>query len=380
MLSVSGTAAPVRLIAVIRPNHRLGNILLLTPFMRELEERFPAARVEVIAAGGAARAVLREFPQVSAIHAFPRMSFRHPLRVLSLLCALRRRSYDLAIDPVPHQRAGRFLLELVGAREKAGFRWGVPRRDRALTHSADPARAPARFSQAPVYLLQALWPQGSAARAGGANLGGGGGSKAQASAGAGTAVHTSPDAGPAADTVPLELRLTAAEYSAGAQRLAAALGTAAPAAPAPGDIGPEESVRIGIFAHATGGKHLAVEWWRQLAGSLHAQLPGVQLLEIVPDDGRPRLADAMPGLHTPDLRLLGATLAALSLLVIADGGVMHLADAAGARVLGLFLTTDPARYGPGGTGSEALDARGLSAAAAATHAARMLAQSSAPAD
>ncbi|HTY48349.1 MAG TPA: glycosyltransferase family 9 protein [Steroidobacteraceae bacterium] len=362
-----GADLPVRLIAVIRPNHRLGNTLLLTPLFSELERRFPGAQVEVITAGGAARAVLRGFPQVTAIHAFPGMSFRHPLRVLSLLAMLRRRGYDLAIDPMPHQRAGRFLLGLVGAHRKLGFRWGKPRRDRMLSRSADPAGAPIRFSQAPVYLLRAAWPAGQAAT----GMGAASGAHADTD-GRGTGpAEPGADETRAADTgmVALELRLTAAERHAGEDRLAAALGGACP----PG------TPRIGIFAHATGRKRLALEWWRQLAVSLRVQLPGAQLLEIVPDDGRPRLAGVMPGLHTPDLRLLGATLAALSLVVIADGGVMHLADAAGARVLGLFLSTDPARYGPGGRGCEALDARGLDAGAAAAHIAGMLGQSHAAA-
>jgi hypothetical protein len=57
---------------------------------------------------------------------------------------------------------------------------------------------------------------------------------------------------------------------------------------------------------------------------------------------------------TPGLRLLGATLAATSLVICADCGVMHLADAAGARVLGLFKTTEPSCYGPRGARSESL--------------------------
>ena len=98
----------------------------------------------------------------------------------------------------------------------------------------------------------------------------------------------------------------------------------------------------------------------------------MRLLEIVPHDGRPRLADQMPSLHTPDQRLLGATLAALSLFVIADGGVMHLAEAAGARVLGLFKSTDPARYGPYRRMSEALWTQDVSASAVAMRICAML--------
>src|SRR6476661_5387684 len=42
----------VRRIIVLRPNHRIGNTLLLTPLMQELEARFPQARIELVTAGG----------------------------------------------------------------------------------------------------------------------------------------------------------------------------------------------------------------------------------------------------------------------------------------------------------------------------------------
>ncbi|MCC6171571.1 MAG: hypothetical protein IT481_06025 [Gammaproteobacteria bacterium] len=41
-------------IAVIRPNHRLGNNLLLTPLLGAIEDCLPGAEVEVVTGGGAA--------------------------------------------------------------------------------------------------------------------------------------------------------------------------------------------------------------------------------------------------------------------------------------------------------------------------------------
>jgi ADP-heptose:LPS heptosyltransferase len=71
--------------------------------------------------------------------------------------------------------------------------------------------------------------------------------------------------------------------------------------------------------------------------------------------------------------MLGAKLAATSLVVIADGGIMHLADAAGASVLALFQTTAPSQYAPRGPRSESVLANGLPAeAVAARISARLL--------
>jgi ADP-heptose:LPS heptosyltransferase len=307
---------PVRSIAVLRPNHRLGNTLLLMPLVQELEKMFPDARVELVTACGATGKLFRGYPLVSAQLGFPSRSYQHPGRVLGTLWALRRRPFDLAIDPIPRSRAGRFLLQWVRARERVGFRWGMAVRDRGITHFADPAGAPSHFGEVPVYLLRRAY---LAARAPGAEA-----------------------ASPA--PVPMELRLTEAERRDGERRLAGMLG------PDDARAGP----RLALFANATGQKGFGTPWWRELVDQLRHRLPASRLLEIVPEDARPRLPGVLPGIHTPDLRLLAATLAAASLFVTGDGGVLHLAEAAGARVLGLFRASDPARYGPLRQGSEAL--------------------------
>jgi heptosyltransferase III len=147
-------AAPVRRIVVVRPNHRLGNTLLLTPLIQELEAHFPAAEIELVGGGRAGRAVFQQFPQVTTLHSFPAKSYNNPGQVMKLLLALRERSYDLAIDPIPRSRSGRFLLSLVRARVRIGYRWGVRIRDAMLTHAVNPELAPVHCAHSPLYLLR----------------------------------------------------------------------------------------------------------------------------------------------------------------------------------------------------------------------------------
>lgn len=40
----------IRSILVVRPNVRLGNNLLLTPLLAELEQKFPLARIDILSA------------------------------------------------------------------------------------------------------------------------------------------------------------------------------------------------------------------------------------------------------------------------------------------------------------------------------------------
>jgi heptosyltransferase III len=322
----------VRRIVVLRPNHRIGNTLLLTPLMQELEAQFPEARIELVTAGGVARAVFARYPRVTALHAFPAKSYRHPGKVLSLLLYLRRQSYDLAIDPTIRSRAGRFLLRFVRARRRVGYAWGESGKDRVLTDAVDPALAPAHHAQIPVFLLQ--------------------------SAGSRLPI---PALSIAAQ---MDIRLSEAERREGALELEAVLGESQPG----------QRPTVGLFAHATGSKCLPAEWWRQLVECLQARAPSIRLVEFLPEDARSRLDGIVPGTFTPQLRMLGAKLAATSLLVIADGGVMHLADAAGATVLALFRTTSPLQYGPRRPGSESLPSVDVTADAIAAHiSARLLA-------
>jgi ADP-heptose:LPS heptosyltransferase len=117
---------------------------------------------------------------------------------------------------------------------------------------------------------------------------------------------------------------------------------------------------VGLFAHATGAKCLPPEWWHELVRQLRQRSPALRLIEFTPEDARSRLDGLVPSTYTPQLRALAAKLAATSLMVIPDGGVMHLADAAGAQTVALFRTTSPKQYGPRRPGSVSVDANDTS--------------------
>lgn len=308
--AAAAAAQTVRRIAVLRPNHRIGNTLLLTPLMQELEARFPAAQVELVTAGGAAVPIFARYPRI-AVQAFPGKSYQHPLAVARLLLRLRQAEYDLAIDPTVRSRAGRFLLRFVRARRRIGYAWGDAGANRVLTDAVDPRGAPLHHAEVPLYLLRAALDGHGAA---------------------------------GGQWLPLDMRLSDEERAEGSRQLATALGSTEPGG----------RPVVALYAFATGAKCLPPEWWRALARTLQAQAPWLQLIEFLAEDGHSRIGEGVRGTYTPGLRMLGAKLAATSLVVIGDGGILHLADAAGARVLGLFRTTAPAQYAPRRPGSQAL--------------------------
>lgn len=84
-------------ILVVRLDERVGNLVLLTPLLATLRERFPKAVIDVLGYAKT-RVLLERHPMVSEVLAFDKralLSARGPLRIFGFL---RRRKYDLVID------------------------------------------------------------------------------------------------------------------------------------------------------------------------------------------------------------------------------------------------------------------------------------------
>lgn len=78
---ISGTAVPERgihRILVVKVSHTLGNTLLLTPLLQELEARFPGAEVDIVTRNPVAEALFPGYPNVGRIFRVPRHGLRQP--------------------------------------------------------------------------------------------------------------------------------------------------------------------------------------------------------------------------------------------------------------------------------------------------------------
>lgn len=144
-------------ILVVRLDNRLGNLLLLTPFLQRLRESLPAAHLG-FASGEAYAAVLRGWPWIDEWIAQPKR--RHaafPPLFLPWVAGLRRRGWDTAFEasnPDTHSFYNCLLALASGAPERVGF--DHPRSRRALTRIVPAPEAGLHFSLAPLRLLRAL--------------------------------------------------------------------------------------------------------------------------------------------------------------------------------------------------------------------------------
>lgn len=297
--------ADIHRVLICRPNHRLGNLLLLTPLLSEIQRLLPNAEVDIVLAGEHVAELFETFPNVKHIYALSRRMVRHPIAVVRTLLKIRRARYDLAIDPCEASQSSRLLVAVAGARYVIGAgRAG--------------AEAPVPFAHAPAHMAQ--WPVHRLRRA------------------------LAPSSEPSSAFPALDLRLSEDERQRAREVLERVVGQ------------PHPELLIGVFAAATGAKGYGREWWQRFIGVLRARHPGVAIVEIVPADGRPRLA--LPSVGSPSPREVAAMISNMTCFMSADCGVMHLASAAGIPTIGLFSVTEIAKYAPYGHGSRALDTNG----------------------
>lgn len=317
-------------ILICRPNTRLGNTLLMTPLLQEIEAALPAARVEILTACPAAHEVFREFPSVARVHQLPFRGVRHPLRHLLTLWRVRRRCYDVLIDPDPRSWTARFVTQHLAARLKLGF--ASDHKSRGVDVSVPFAGAPAHMGDYPVYLLRRglLGLDEDAARA------------------------ASPK---------LAIRLSDAERRAGREAIERLIGAG----------GPRHIVAVA--AHATGAKRFTVDWWRQMIASLRGRIPAAQIIEIRPPSGIAALPE-LPAYCSGRVREVAAVVEAANCFVCADSGLMHLAAATDATTVGLFKVTEPRLYAPRRGASRALTASDSAPGQVAEQVALLLTRSS----
>lgn len=311
-------AAGTHRILVMRPNHRLGNILLTTPLLVELEHAFPGAEVDILTGGDLGREIFSGFHSVQRIHTLPRRILQHPVHALKTLRALKRARYDLVVNAATDSYSSRVLLALA----KPCRVIGIPPTD---SHGHENwarilPQAPKHFGTMPVFMVRhALSPEGGI--------------------------------GDVRDGAPyprLDMRLSPAERLMGQHALNDVLRTR---------IATPGAAVVGVFADATGAKRFESAWWLKFLAILTARHPEYLIVEIIPADGCSRLEDRFPTYYSSSLRKLAAFIGNMAYFISADGGVMHLACASGTPTMGLFSVTDPAQYAPYGGYNQACRAQ-----------------------
>lgn len=124
---------PYKRILVIQPDH-IGDVLLATPMIHALRQRFPRAKIDVVI-GEWAKPVLESNPDINQVYIINFRQFNRShaksSRQTKTFWELRSNKYDLAVMGRSRNRVIRLFAWAIGAKQRIGFR--VPGKDRLLT-------------------------------------------------------------------------------------------------------------------------------------------------------------------------------------------------------------------------------------------------------
>lgn len=338
---------PLQRILVIKPDH-MGDVLLVTPALHLLRQRFPQAHI-VALVGPWSATILARNPAVDTLITLPFPGFVRGMARASLLTAPTRR---LAILVLPYVvlvryglllRAGRFdaalimrddhwwgaaLALLAGIPLRAGFAVPECRRLLSLTLRWQPrqhvsSQALALVTALSRWGLPATGPAADAPQALAANGAGGADLRPE-----NAALHFAPSAAE---------RVWAADWLA--------------------QQGVDQRQRLVVLHAGTGGpaKLWSAARWAVLADQL-ALAPDVRLLLTGGPGEAALVAEIVNQMRQAPLQLVGtlrlgqlaALLAQADLALGVDSGPLHLAVSQGTPSLHLFGPSDPDRFGPWG--------------------------------
>ena len=301
-MSSKSRPMPARIL-ICRPNHRLGNLLLITPLIQEVSETFPNCKIDLFVKGNLGRTLFKNYKNVNKIIQLPKRPFQNLLAYLIGWIKIKRNSYDIAINVDKSSSSGRLSVQIANSTYKVQ---GDVIQD--LKIKFPDYEHHAKF---PVYNLRTYLKS--------------------------IKLNKNDD-----KIIPsLDLKLEGFEIAAGKKILSRLVHNNNPT--------------ICLFTFATGKKCYSENWWLGFYDRLRVEFPNANIIEILPIHGASQLSAKVITYYSRDIREIGSVLANSTLFVGADSGMMHLACSARIPTVGLFSVTDKARYAPYADNSMAID-------------------------
>ena len=298
------TKIDVKRVLISRPNHRLGNLLLITPLLQEVENTFPNAKVDLFVKGGLPSIIFKNYSNVDRIIQLPKNHFRELPTYIGKWLSIKQKKYDIVINVVNNSSSGRLSTQFANARFKS-----FDNENKVLDEKAPDYH---HIAKHPVYNFRFFMKQ----------------------------LHVPISCTPIPS---LNLKLSSDEISDGKLKLK--------------ELVKNDKKTISIFTFATGEKMYPESWWEKFYDRLKLEYQNFNILEILPVENVSQLAFKALTFYSKDIREVAAVIANTVVFIGADSGMMHLANASQTPTVGLFSVTDTAIYGPYGNGSTAIDTR-----------------------
>lgn len=292
----------IKKVLIIRPNHRLGNQLLLTPLVQEVIHMFPNCEIDLFVKGGVAHPVFENYKEINTIIKLPRKPFDNVYKYAKSWISVKRKTYDLVINADRNSSSGKLLTQLAKAKIKVFGEVDETIKEQYEDHE--------HISKYPIYNLRHYFSK------------------------LGFENDTS-------EMPLLDIKLSEEEISKGKDILK--------------DIVKNNKNTICIYTNATGNKCYSETWWETVYSRLLKEYPDYNIIEMLPIENISKINFKAPNFYSQDIREMGAIINNTNIFISADNGVMHLASASLIPIVGFFSRTKKNTYGPYGNGSVALD-------------------------
>jgi len=273
----------IKKVLVVRPNHRLGNMLLTMPLIQEISARFPNAKIDILSKGGLAPIVFENYDAVNNFILLPKRHFNELFKYLGIWLKMPFRRYDLTINAVKGSSSGKLLTLLATSTYKVFQNPEDNLKDQADSHHAKES----------IYALRKVF-----------------------------SLNHSNETDTSFDIPLLDLKLPEEDLKKGRKILDNFFDNTKPT--------------IAIFTYATGNKCYSPEWWRLFYERLKTEFTHCNILEILPNENVSQINFEATSFYSKDLIEIGSVMANCSVFIGADSGIMHLASASGVPTIGLF--------------------------------------------
>lgn len=294
----------IKNILISRPNHRLGNLLLLTPLVQEVIKTFPGCKIDLFVKGGVAYPIFENYEHIDTIIQLPKKPFSHLLDYGLCWLKLKKKHYDLIINGDKNSSSGRLSTQFAKATHKV---FGDSDGDESIRRNYKDYE---HISKYPIYNLRYYLEQ------------------------LGFSENN--------DDLPvLDIKLNEVEITNGKKIL--------------DSIVKNDKSTICLYTNATGPKCYSEAWWETLYTRLKNTYPNYNIIEMLPIENISKLSFQTPNFYSKDIREMGAIIKNTAVFITADNGVMHLASASLAPTVGFFSVTKQNIYAPYGHGSVALN-------------------------
>ena len=280
----------VKTILITRPNHRLGNNLLLTPLIKELSLIFPNAEIHILTKGNLGDVVFENYKEVKKLIKLPRKPFKNLLKYFLCWMPILQNKYDIAINGNNSSFSGKLAVKL--SRSKYKFYNKINNNLIELddySHHAKNAIHNLRFQLK-------------------------------------NKIDRSKD-----EISKLDLKLRDYEIENGKKILKSMFR--------------EDKPVISIFTFATGDKCYDKNWWKEFYNRIKKFENKYNILEILPIENISQIDFAAKCYYSKNIREIASVINNVKLFVGADSGMMHLAHASNCCTVGLFKVTNLIDYG-----------------------------------